>query len=160
MMVWRVAQRFSPANAVAKRAMATAGCGLLIAAAAHDGIAQTETVQGSTLEGVYSAPQATRGEETYFGLCVGCHPVATHTGTAFVVRWDGRPVAELFDAIKEKMPKNDPGSLTTEETVQLVAYLLKLNAMPAGTTELEADAEALKKIRIETPGAAAKGDGR
>jgi hypothetical protein len=34
----------------------------------------------------------------------------------------------------------------------VVAYLLKINGVPAGETDLPADAEAMKKIRIEMPG--------
>jgi hypothetical protein len=47
------------------------------------------------------------------------------------------------------MPKNDPASLTPGEYAQVVAYLLKINDVPAGESELPADSDALKKIRIE-----------
>ena len=49
------------------------------------------------------------------------------------------------------MPKDDPESLSVAERAQVVAYLLKLNGLPAGKTELPTDAEALKKIKIELP---------
>jgi hypothetical protein len=49
------------------------------------------------------------------------------------------------------MPKNDPATLTPEESAQVIAYLLKINGVPSGETELSADAAALKKIRIEMP---------
>jgi S-disulfanyl-L-cysteine oxidoreductase SoxD len=106
----------------------------------------------STMTGVYTAPQATRGEETYMGICVACHPAGTYKTTAFRTAWSGRLLSELFDQVKEKMPKNDPASLTPQEYVQVVAYLLKINGVPAGESELPADSEALKKIRIEMPG--------
>jgi mono/diheme cytochrome c family protein len=105
----------------------------------------------STLTGVYTAAQAARGEETYMAFCVGCHPTAMHTGSVFKLAWGGRPVSDLFGAIKEKMPKNDPGTLTGAETAQVVAYLLKINELPEGKTDLPEDTAALKAIRIELP---------
>jgi hypothetical protein len=47
------------------------------------------------------------------------------------------------------MPKNDPGSLAPEDVADVMAYLLKMNAMPVGPAELPADVDSLKPIRIE-----------
>lgn len=106
----------------------------------------------STMSGVYTAPQAARGEETYMGVCVSCHPAGTYKTAAFKANWKGRPLADLFDQVREKMPKNDPASLSQEEYIQVVAYLLKINGVPAGEADLPADSDALRKIRIEMPG--------
>jgi mono/diheme cytochrome c family protein len=105
----------------------------------------------TTMTGVYSAAQATRGEETYMAICVACHPRGTYTTAAFKTAWNGRPLAELFDLVREKMPKSDPGSLTPGEYAQAIAYLLKINDVPAGELELPPDGEALRKIRVEWP---------
>src|SRR5205823_9077498 len=104
----------------------------------------------STLAGVYSAQQATRGRDVYAGMCRSCHTAESHTGVTFHKTWDGRSLSELFGYISTKMPKNEPGSLAPEEYADLLAYLLKMNQMPAGPTELPADTVALKTIRIET----------
>jgi cytochrome c5 len=105
----------------------------------------------STMTGVYTAAQAARGEETYMGACVSCHPAGTYKAAGFKATWKGRPLADLFDQVREKMPKNDPGSLSQQEYLQIVAYLLKINGVPAGENELPADTEALKKIRFDLP---------
>lgn len=105
----------------------------------------------STMSGVYSSAQATRGEETYFNICVACHPVATYTGPAFQASWANRPLLDLYQVIKTTMPKNDPGTLSSTEVIQMIAYILKLNEVPDGKSDLPATAAALKKIRIETP---------
>jgi len=84
-------------------------------------------------------------------VCVACHPRGTYATAAFRTAWTGRPLSELFDLVKEKMPKNDPASLTPEEYAQVVGYLLKINDVPAGERELPPDSEVLKKIRIEMP---------
>jgi S-disulfanyl-L-cysteine oxidoreductase SoxD len=105
----------------------------------------------TTRTGVYTAAQAERGAEVYAGMCRSCHAVASHTGAAFAKAWVGRPLAELFQYVSEQMPKNDPGGLAPEQYADVVAYLLRVNAMPAGAAELPADATPLAAIRIELP---------
>ena len=52
---------------------------------------------------------------------------------------------------KRRCRRTIPASLTPAEYAQVVAYLLKINDVPAGEHELPPDSEALKKIRIEMP---------
>ena len=47
------------------------------------------------------------------------------------------------------MPKDDPGSLSPEESSAIVSYLLKENGYPAGGEELVSDVPALRDIRVE-----------
>ena len=101
----------------------------------------------TTKAGVYSAPQAARGEQTYMSTCVSCHPPATYKGAVFL-NWQGRSLGDLLAFLSEKMPKNDPGSLSAKEYTQVMAFLLKINGMPAGRAELPADPAALKGITI------------
>jgi mono/diheme cytochrome c family protein len=108
----------------------------------------------TTLEGVYSEQQATRGQDVYAGMCKSCHAAATHTGVAFEKSWNGHPLSELFGFISTRMPKNEPGSLAPEEYVDVLAYLLKLNQMPAGAADLPPDTTVLGQVRIETHAAA------
>ena len=96
----------------------------------------------------YSAAQATRGEDLYMSLCVSCHPPATYTGAVFKT-WQGRNLGELLAFLQEKMPKNDPGSMTDKEYADVIAYLLKLNKMPTGRAELPADLKVLRTINID-----------
>ena len=103
----------------------------------------------STLSGVYSLVQASRGEETYFNVCVACHPPGTYKGGTFKANWEGKSLAELFDSVSEKMPKNEPGSLELAQYAQLIAYILKVNDMPVGKTDMPSDSTLLKDIRIE-----------
>lgn len=84
-------------------------------------------------------------------ICVGCHPSGTYSSEAFKATWSGRSVGELFDLISETMPKNEPASLSPQEYAQVVAYILKLNGVPAGKADIPADIEQLKQIRIEMP---------
>ncbi|HEV8149397.1 MAG TPA: cytochrome c, partial [Gemmatimonadales bacterium] len=110
---------------------------------------QVQDSTRSTKTGVYTASQATKGGTLYALNCVSCHTPASHAGPAFAAKWDGRPLVELFDYVRSAMPKSDPGSLTQREYIQVLAYLLKMNGLPAGAVELPTDSLALRKIRIE-----------
>jgi cytochrome c len=116
------------------------------------GMAQSSHPNGqrSTGEGVYSREQWMRGRDVYAGLCAGCHPAITHVGPMFTTSWAGKKLSDLFGFLRERMPKNDPGSLSEEEYVDVMAYMLRLNGMPAGVEDLPADSLALTKIRIDS----------
>jgi hypothetical protein len=103
----------------------------------------------STLAGVYTREQANLGRDLYAGMCRSCHSEASHTGDTFASFWAGRPLSDLFAFVSQRMPKNEPGSLSQDEYTQVVAHLLRLNGMPAGFEELPADSVALKQIRID-----------
>lgn len=105
----------------------------------------------TTMQGVYTAAQAARGQKTYDSICLSCHPLPTQTGPLFAKRWRGQTLADLYGYVAETMPKNDPGSLTPREIAQVIAYLLKVNGMPAGAAEMPASEVTLKGIRIEVP---------
>ncbi len=95
----------------------------------------------------YTVSQARVGEATYQDVCASCHrhdlAGASDTpelaGAAFRGMWGGRPASDLFDYIKAAMPpagrKPDDESLTA-----VVAYILRKNGMPSGSTPLEATA--------------------
>ena len=113
--------------------------------------ASPQTGKKSTRGGVYSEEQASRGKDIYLSRCTSCHNVASHTGTTFATLWAGHKLSELYEFIGIRMPKNDPGSLSEQETADVIAYILKMNALPRGRFELPADSAALDKIEIELP---------
>lgn len=108
-------------------------------------------------DGVYSAAQAARGEQAYKRACGGCHRDDASggddsepplRGPNFTHNWEGASVAELYDFIATNMPRTRPGSLPLEECVDIVAFLLQLNEVPAGTRELTTDIKTLTGIRF------------
>lgn len=105
----------------------------------------------TTRSGIYTREQSIRGSDIYAGNCRSCHTVETHTGAAFNATWDGRPLSDLYEYIAERMPKNDPGSLAPQEYADVLAYVLRMNRQPAGSTELPPDSLALKAVRIDLP---------
>ncbi len=103
----------------------------------------------TTLSGIYTEAQVGRGEETYYNICISCHPKGTYAGPSFKTNWGGRPLSDLFDWVLYKMPKNDPGTLTPEQSVDVIAYILKQNGMPAGKTTIPTDLRTLRSIKIQ-----------
>src|SRR5215813_11724735 len=71
------------------------------------------------------------------------------TGKTFEDQWNGRTVGDLFRKILRKMPQDDPGRLTPQESADLVAFLLRFNKFPSGKTELPPDNEPLAAIHFE-----------
>ncbi len=122
----------------------------MLAAPVQNGVAQAARPPRTTKAGVYTLAQASRGKDMYSGMCKGCHTPASHTGVTFKNWWEGHPLSDLFMYMVNKMPKNDPGSLALEDYADLVAYLLRMNAMPPGQRELPPDSAALARIKIST----------
>jgi len=102
----------------------------------------------TTWSGVYTTAQAARGRRVYLGACKYCHTPESHTGKTFERFWNGKTVGDLYDFMSTNMPKSDPGSLDADAYADVIAYILQMNAMPAGKTELYADYDTLSTIKI------------
>jgi S-disulfanyl-L-cysteine oxidoreductase SoxD len=113
----------------------------------------------SVWHGVYTEAQQKRGEPFYVRECSTCHGETLKggegtpalTGAEFLDRWNGRTVGDLFENIRKTMPPppDRPGKLTPQETVDVIAYILEANRVPAAAdTQLPADVAQLKQIRI------------
>ena len=103
----------------------------------------------TTQDGVFTAPQAERGKDLYLTLCQSCHAAITHTGPIFRRNWSGRALVELYTFMSTRMPKSEPASLSPETYADLLAYMLQMNKMPSGSSELPGDVEALRQVRIQ-----------
>lgn len=111
--------------------------------------ALAQTAPRTTKAGVYGREQAARGQDVFIGLCKNCHTPESHTSDAFVTKWNGKQLSDLLQYIRDQMPKNEPGSLSAEEYADVLAYVLRLNRMPAGNADLPADVNESKSIRID-----------
>ena len=116
----------------------------------------TTTGDQTTWSGVFSEAQAKRGEAIYGEKCSSCHaPDLTGldqapplTGNDFNTNWNDLAVNDLFERIRISMPADKPGSLSRQESADVVAFILQHASFPAGQTELPAQAEALKGIKF------------
>ena len=118
-----------------------AACAIPAPAAA----AQEPPEARTTLDGVYTAEQAARGKRTYVRVCSQCHVLDWYRGDVVRV-WEGAPLYGLFEVISTTMPQDNPGSLDRRDYVDMLAYILELNGMPAGDQELSTGASRLRQI--------------
>src|SRR6188472_1825028 len=104
-------------------------------------IAQTPK---SVSEGVYTAEQAKAGEAVYKEQCAACHgdnlegsgPMPPLAGKDFLSNWQGKTVGDVFEKTQSSMPATAPGTLTPDQTAQVMAYLLSVGKYPAGSMAL------------------------
>lgn len=115
------------------------------------GAAQAGAATKSVREGVYTREQALRGQKIFAARCVGCHPSEKFREPIFLATWSGQTAHALFVSIRTTMPQENPGGLRRQEYADLLAYLLHVNKLPAGSAELGLSDDALKKIVIEPP---------
>ena len=82
-------------------------------------------------------------------ICSRCHNITDFTSDTFLASWESSTVLDLFTLMQKSMPQDNPGSLEPQEYADVIAFVLKSNQLPAGTSELDTDGEHLKAIRIE-----------
>ena len=105
-------------------------------------------------DGVYSDAQARRGGRVYRETCAACHGEELGggemgpglTGAAFLLAWEGAPLSDLLLVTRETMPQDNPGGLSEEQSLDVVAYILRYNEFPPGDEDLGGG---LDQIRIE-----------
>jgi S-disulfanyl-L-cysteine oxidoreductase SoxD len=104
-------------------------------------------------DGVYTDAQAVRGQAIYQKQCASCHGAKLEglqgpplIADVFVSHWHTQPLSDLAGKIRNTMPAGATGTLTPQQSVDLVAFILKSGGFPAGKTDLAADEGTLGKI--------------
>ena len=107
--------------------------------------------------GVYTAEQADRGSPLYAAECGECHGPSLEggetapalAGADFRWAWNGLSVGDLFERLRVSMPEGRPRALTRAQKVDVLAYMLRENAFPAGDAELPGRGSRLDAIAFE-----------
>jgi mono/diheme cytochrome c family protein len=136
-----------------KRTVAILSVGAFILSAAY----ATVGAQDKVSAGVYTDEQAALGEGVYKEQCAACHgdnlegsgPMPPLAGLDFLTNWKGKTLGDLYEKTQTTMPATAPGTLTSEQTADILAYMLKASKYPAGTTALVGKMEALLPISID-----------
>jgi len=110
----------------------------------------------SQWDGIYTVDQAMRGEKLYQEKCSVCHGsdvlgtemAPSLSGGEFSKNWDDLSIGDLFELIHTAMPQNDPGTLSTQQVADILAFMLSKGQYQPGQTELPAKAEQLKAIKF------------
>ena len=97
---------------------------------------------------VFSAAQANRGRDTFRSVCTECHFSAEFSDSQFKFKWSRRSAGNLYELIFTQMPESAPGSLSEDEAVSLVSYILRMNGFEPGVSELAADRGILDAISL------------
>lgn len=119
-------------------------------------------------QSIYSEQQAAYGKEIYEAQCGSCHGTDLMSGTSsaligieFVEKWGGKTqqagsstwtgfqVGGLLAETIETMPPGVVGSVSTEEQLSVLTYVLQRNGFPSGSTALTADSVKLLDSTLE-----------
>lgn len=97
----------------------------------------------SVWEGVYTEAQAAQGEKHYQQICQRCHGTDTRAGEEvslwgdeFWKSWREDTLDNLYHYVSANMPNDEPATLRTEQYLDVIAYVLKKNNLPAGGAKL------------------------
>jgi mono/diheme cytochrome c family protein len=116
--------------------------------------ASTQRDDKAATPAIYTAAQAKRGETIFKEKCATCHdgngfgPVLQDD--SFWSAWGGKGARTLYSSIISSMPPMDPGSLSEKMVLDIVAYILQLNALPSGAREIE-NANELNNVMLAKP---------
>ncbi|MBV8459241.1 MAG: cytochrome c [Acetobacteraceae bacterium] len=106
---------------------------------------------------MYNEEQALKGHDLYEEHCASCHGAALEgqgslplSGATFRARWadDHHSVDDLFYIIRTLMPYGQPATLSKQEYIDIIAYILMVNGYPAGAQPLPLDPPVLKRMTI------------
>lgn len=105
------------------------------------GALTAQEAETDELHAWFTAEQAEQGQRTYAVSCGGCH------GVDMVDIFAGYSTAEEYYLfISGSMPADNPGSLSNQQYVDIIAYLMNEVGFPAGEETLEFDRETLRQI--------------
>jgi PQQ-dependent dehydrogenase (methanol/ethanol family) len=91
----------------------------------------------------YTSAQATQGADVYTQHCAQCHGANLQgesgtplTGVTFSQAYGAGTAAQLYDFISRQMPQDAPGTLSQHQYLDVTAYILSRNGLPAGNSTL------------------------
>ena len=105
-------------------------------------------------DGIYNDAQSTRGAKIYKDSCARCHgetlqgdgTAGALSGPGFLSDFDGVTLADIVDRTRKTMPDDDPGTMSRQQIVDALTYVLSANKFPKGDRELPTQADVLSQI--------------
>ena len=119
--------------------------------------------RGARGSALFTVQQAEHGKKIYATHCAACHGAGLQgavapalTGAAFARSWSNAgswgnsklTVDDLNYIIRSSMPRNAPGSLSTRDYTDVLAFLLQENGYESGQTPLRAGSPRMKQTRL------------
>jgi outer membrane protein assembly factor BamB/mono/diheme cytochrome c family protein len=149
---------------IAMVAVGMTACSPLAAAVSSSAAAATgnaRSLAGSTgTEGWYSTDQAAQGATLFGQKCAVCHGAKLQggagpalVGNQFFLRYRGKPLSALWSTIHTEMPLTAPSTLSSAQSLALVAFILQRNGFPAGPSPIVGHYDITRIIPPSAPGA-------
>jgi mono/diheme cytochrome c family protein len=95
-------------------------------------------------DGWYTSQQAAAGAEAYKKSCDSCHGATLQggmgpalVGKLFWQTYGGKKVSTLWSSVHTQMPMMAPNSVPAKNSVNIMAFLLQKNGVPAGAKLLD-----------------------
>ena len=121
----------------------------MLALAALPAACASRSSKDASAPPAYRSVQAETGEQGYLANCSMCHGVRLEGGPGpalrgvrmrALARAQHLRVGDVFWTVAKQMPLNQPGSLTDQQDVEIMAYILESNGYTAGSRALTYDA--------------------
>jgi len=103
--------------------------------------------------GGYTTAQAANGAKAYQKACASCHGAKLRggmgpalVGKQFWLTYGGKKVSTLWSDVHTQMPMSAPGSVSAKNSIDIMAFLLQKNGVPAGSTALNDSADLSKAL--------------
>ena len=100
----------------------------------------------TTNDRIYSKQQAKMGESLYKDNCLICHD-NKYFRPVFRA-WEDQSLHTFYLVMSSSMPESNPGSLSRQEYIDILAYMLSLNRYSSGKEALLPSTEILSNITI------------
>lgn len=93
----------------------------------------------------YSAAQAAAGDKLYAAKCSACHgehleggagPALSGATLATLSKKTKLTIGDMFTFLSQQMPLNEPASLSKDQYVSIMAYILHFNGYKTGAKPL------------------------
>jgi mono/diheme cytochrome c family protein len=108
------------------------------------------TISGASAAGTgdYTSAQSSKGQKVFNQSCSSCHgsnlqgqagPALVGPAFAKSLQFSKMSASQLYSFISKQMPASDPGSLSKDQYLQVLAYILSKNGYPSGQTPLSKD---------------------
>jgi len=120
------------------RGLMTGIAASLLGAAFSAGLAAAQPAATSQAQ----TEQLARGEDIYYADCTTCHnddlsggamqSAPALAGDAFLARWNGRSARDLLELARMTMPQGQPRSLTDQQYLDVMAFVLSRNRIALG----------------------------
>jgi alcohol dehydrogenase (cytochrome c) len=106
---------------------------------------------------LFTQEQASRGKRLYAKECASCHgqslegrPATALAGERFMAKWGQgqHSIDDLYYITRTQMPYETPGSLSAQQYIDIVAFILASNGYQAGSRAMPADPAILRQTKI------------